>query len=67
MDPDWLPPRKLTNLDLKYFQDRIYGPRREKTCLRGVANNEGADQPAHSHSLITDQRLCFSLSGKYHI
>ena len=24
-----------------------YGPRREKTCLRRVANNKGADQPAH--------------------
>ena len=31
----------------------IYGPRREKTCLRGVANNTGADQPAHLRSLIS--------------
>ena len=31
----------------------IYGPRREKTCLRGFANNTGADQPAHPHSLIS--------------
>ena len=30
-----------------------YGPRREKTCLRGVANNTGADQPAHPRSLIS--------------
>ena len=30
----------------------LYGPRREKTCLQGFANNTGADQPAHSHSLI---------------
>ena len=30
-----------------------YGPRREKTCLRGFANNTGADQPAHSRSLIS--------------
>ena len=30
-----------------------YGPRREKTCLRGFANNTGADQPAHPHSLIS--------------
>ena len=22
-------------------------PRRDKTCLRGFANNKGADQPAH--------------------
>ena len=25
----------------------LFGPRREKTCLRGFANNTGADQPAH--------------------
>ena len=30
-----------------------YGPRREKTCLRGFANNTGADQPAHPSSLIS--------------
>ena len=24
----------------------------EKTCLRGFANNKGADQPAHPRSLI---------------
>ena len=29
------------------------GPRREKTCLRRVANNTGADQPAHPRSLIS--------------
>ena len=29
------------------------GPRREKTCLRGFANNTGADQPAHLRSLIS--------------
>ena len=26
--------------------------RLEKPCLRGCANNKGADQPAHPHSLI---------------
>ena len=31
----------------------IFGPRREKTCLRGFANNTGADQPAHPRSLIS--------------
>ena len=31
----------------------IYGPRCEKTCLRGVANNKGADRPAHRGSLIS--------------
>ena len=30
-----------------------YGPRREKTCLRGFMNNTGAEQPAHPHSLIS--------------
>ena len=30
-----------------------YGPRREKTCLQGIANNTGADQPAHLRSLIS--------------
>ena len=29
------------------------GSRREKTCLRGVAKNTGADQPAHPRSLIS--------------
>ena len=28
-------------------------PRREKTCLRGFANNTCADQPAHPRSLIS--------------
>ena len=30
-----------------------YGPQRKKTCLRGFANNTGADQPAHPRSLIS--------------
>ena len=30
-----------------------YGPRREKTCLWGFANNTGADQPAHPRSLVS--------------
>ena len=30
----------------------IYGPRCVKTCLRRLANNTGADQPAHRSSLI---------------
>ena len=30
-----------------------YGPKREKTCHWGFANNKGADQPAHVHSLIS--------------
>ena len=35
------------------FRGHQIGPRREKTCLRGFANNKGADQPAHSRSLIS--------------
>ena len=30
-----------------------FGPRREKTCLRGSAYNKGADQPAHPRSLTS--------------
>ena len=32
---------------------RLYGLRHEKTCLRGFANNTGADQPAHPPILIS--------------
>ena len=32
---------------------RSNGPRREKTCLRGLTNNKGTDQPAHPRSLIS--------------
>ena len=31
----------------------LFGPRHEKTCLRGFGNNTGADQPAHTRSLIS--------------
>ena len=30
------------------------GPRHEKTCLQGFANNKGADQSAHPHRLTSD-------------
>ena len=30
-----------------------YGPRHEKTCLRGFVNNKGADQTANPQSLIS--------------
>ena len=33
------------------------GPRREKTCLRGFANNTGADQPSHPRRLISASAL----------
>ena len=32
---------------------RLYGPQHEKTCFQGFANNTGADQTAHSRSLIS--------------
>ena len=32
---------------------RQIGPRREKPCLRELANSKGADQPAHPRSLIS--------------
>ena len=31
----------------------LNGPRREKTCLQGFANNTGTGQPAHPRSLIS--------------
>ena len=37
----------------------IFGPQREKTCLRGVVNNTGADKPAHPRSLISAFVICF--------
>ena len=41
---------ELSALSLKLTS---YGPRREKICLRGDANNTGADQPAQLRSLIS--------------
>ena len=31
----------------------VFEPGHEKTCLMSYANNKGADQPAHPHSLIS--------------
>ena len=49
----------------------IIGPRREKTCLRGFANNTGADQPALLRSLISafvirflESIICYLASGE---
>ena len=53
VDHDQMLFQKLSDLDLQCFQNRIYGPRHEKTYLRGFANNTGADQPAHPRSLIS--------------
>ena len=36
----------------------VNGPSRNKTCLRGFANNKGADQSAHPCSLISAFVIC---------
>ena len=43
----------VTTVQLKKINLPSYGPWRKKTCLWGFANNTGADQPAHPHSLIS--------------
>ena len=43
----------------------LIGPRRQKTCLQGFANNTGADQPMHPLSLISAFVIPFF--GKFHI
>ena len=51
-----------------------FGPRREKTCLWGFANNTGADQPAHPRSLISafvirflERNMCTLATGEISI
>ena len=53
---------------------RTNGPRREKACLWDVANNTGADQPAHQRSLISafvirfiNSTICKLASGEISI
>ena len=41
------------NQKLPSKDNPLIAPQREKTCLRGFANNKGADQPAHPRSLIS--------------
>ena len=36
----------------------LNGPQCEKACLRGFANNKGADQPAHRPRLISALVIC---------
>ena len=38
---------------LEFYNHNIFGPRREKTCRQGFANNKGTDQPAHLRRLIS--------------
>ena len=44
---------KLILLTLQANDCNIYEPGHEKMCLMSYANNKGADQPAHSRSLIS--------------
>ena len=39
--------------DVKPLFPNVCEPGHEKTCLMSYANNKGADQPAHSRSLIS--------------
>ena len=50
--PDQLASQKPADQDI-HCCHFVNGPRREKTCLRGFANNTGANQPAHLRSLIS--------------
>ena len=50
---------------LQMYMLSISGPRHEKTRLRRLANNTGF-RPACA-SVQSDQRLCYSLFGKYHM
>ena len=50
-----------------------FGPRRKKTCLRGFANNTGADQPTLLRSLIRafvirffERTICKRGTGREH-
>ena len=56
LDPASLQRCKET-FKLYYYQGNnitsVFGLRRDKTCLRGFANNKGADQSAHPRRLIS--------------
>ena len=55
----WTAPLLFTNPQRQVFSLQVqqtpmlYGPRREKPCLRGFANNKGTDQPEHPRRLIS--------------
>ena len=38
--------------------DKRFEPDHEKMCLMSYANNKGADQPVHPHSLISTFVVC---------
>ena len=58
--------RLCHTVGISVFIQCIIGPQREKTCVRGFANNTGADQPAHPRSLISAFVIRFleSIIGK---
>ena len=58
--------RSFTNRSLRK-RHTLFGPQREKTCLRGFANNTGADQPAHPRSLISAFVIRFLESSIYRL
>ena len=39
--------------ELAFTLFSLFGPRREKPCLREYSSNKDANQPAHPHSLIS--------------
>ena len=43
------------------------GPRHEKTCLQGFANNKGADQPAHLRRPVSAFVIRFIESNIYRL
>ena len=57
-----LPLVGLLSVSVVFPSHILFGPRREKTCLRRFANNKGADQPAHPRSLISAFVIRFSES-----
>ena len=42
-----------------YLYIFTYGQRREKTCLCGLANNKGTDQPAHPALLFAFWKVLY--------
>ena len=58
---------KILFYETNYNTVYSFGPRREKTCLRRMANNTGSDQPAHPRSLISAFVIRFSESIIYRL
>ena len=49
---------KSSNCSLAGFHLTEFRPRHAKTCLPGICDSEGSDQPAHPHSLIIFRLHC---------